>query len=113
MVSQKIKMMTHHYRSEIPVLEGAFFCPDVALREEFGMRLRVRSTVFLAWWVVGLFAVGCQEGADMKSEEGEMPKQAIEEVLRSHTSELMAIPGVVGTYMGAADDGTQNVRYRR
>ena len=42
----------------------------------------------------------------MKSPEGEMPKQSIEEVLRTHTPALMAIPGVVGTYMGAADDGT-------
>jgi hypothetical protein len=33
-----------------------------------------------------------------------MPKKDINEVLRSHDQEIMAIPGVVGIYVGLLDD---------
>jgi hypothetical protein len=33
-----------------------------------------------------------------------MPKRDINEVLRSHDQEIMAIPGVVGIYVGLLDD---------
>jgi hypothetical protein len=35
-----------------------------------------------------------------------MPERPIAEVLAAHTPELMALPGVVGTYQGARPDGT-------
>ena len=34
-----------------------------------------------------------------------MPERPIADVLASHTPELMALPGVVGTYQGARPDG--------
>jgi len=34
-----------------------------------------------------------------------MPERPIADVLASHTPELMALPGVVGTYQGAQPDG--------
>ena len=34
-----------------------------------------------------------------------MPNQDINSVLRAHQDELMAIPGVVGVYVGLMDDG--------
>jgi hypothetical protein len=35
-----------------------------------------------------------------------MPERPIADVLAAHTPELMALPGVVGTYQGAQSDGT-------
>ena len=35
-----------------------------------------------------------------------MPERPIADVLAAHTPELMALPGVVGTYQGARPDGT-------
>ena len=34
-----------------------------------------------------------------------MPERPIADVLAAHTPELMALPGVVGTYQGAHPDG--------
>ncbi len=34
-----------------------------------------------------------------------MPEHPIADVLAAHTPELMALPGVVGTYQGARPDG--------
>lgn len=39
-----------------------------------------------------------------------MERRSIEDVLRDHTAELMAVPGVVGVYQGARDDGTPCLR---
>jgi uncharacterized protein (DUF362 family) len=38
-----------------------------------------------------------------------MPERPIADVLASHTPELMAMPGVVGTYQGAGPDGTPTI----
>ena len=38
------------------------------------------------------------------------PTRPIENVLRDHTAELMAIPGVVGVYQAALDDGTPCIK---
>jgi hypothetical protein len=38
-----------------------------------------------------------------------MPDRPIADVLAAHTPELMALPGVVGTYQGARPDGTPAV----
>jgi hypothetical protein len=35
-----------------------------------------------------------------------MPARPLAEVLAAHTPELMALPGVAGTYQGAAPDGS-------
>ncbi len=35
-----------------------------------------------------------------------MPERPIADVLAAHTPELMALPGVVGTYQGAKPDGS-------
>ncbi len=38
-----------------------------------------------------------------------MPDRPIADVLASHTPELMALPGVVGTCQGARPDGTPTI----
>ena len=39
-----------------------------------------------------------------------MPTRPIADVQRDHTDELMSVPGVVGVYEGALDDGTPCLR---
>ena len=39
-----------------------------------------------------------------------MATRDIKEVMEAHTEELMAIPGVVGVYIGALDDGTPCIK---
>jgi len=41
----------------------------------------------------------------MAQEKSTAPRRDINEVLRAHDQELLAIPGVVGVYVGALDDG--------
>ncbi len=38
-----------------------------------------------------------------------MPQRPIAEVLAAHTPELMALPGVVGTYQGERPDGSPTI----
>ncbi len=48
---------------------------------------------------------GCARGPEAPPQKREtMPKRDINEVLRAHDRELMAIPGVVGVYVGVLDD---------
>jgi hypothetical protein len=50
--------------------------------------------------------VGASLSCRPESKEQRMtPQRPIEDVLREHTPRLMALPGVVGTYQGALDDG--------
>jgi hypothetical protein len=44
------------------------------------------------------------------AKEAAMPSRSIEEVQRDHTAELMSVPGVVGVYQGATEDGTPCIR---
>lgn len=48
----------------------------------------------------------CERDAGTTETRTEMNVPPIEKVLQSHTAELMAIPGVVGVYQGALEDGT-------
>lgn len=48
-------------------------------------------------------AAGCQE--NMAQNNSPSPKRDINAVLRDHDKELLAIPGVVGVYVGALEDG--------
>jgi len=52
--------------------------------------------------VVFALAAGCQENM---AQEKTTPKRDINEVLRDHDKELLAIPGVVGVYVAVLDDG--------
>jgi hypothetical protein len=45
---------------------------------------------------------GCQENM---AQDKTTPKRDINEVLRDHDKELLAIPGVVGVYVAVLDDG--------
>jgi hypothetical protein len=47
-------------------------------------------------------AAGCQENM---AQDKTTPKRDINEVLRDHDKELLAIPGVVGVYVAVLDDG--------
>ncbi len=40
-----------------------------------------------------------------QSNSSPAPRRDINDVLRAHDKELMAIPGVVGVYVGALEDG--------
>lgn len=51
-------------------------------------------------------ASGCRMSSDETRSSGARPTRPIEDVQRDHTAELMQIPGVVGVYQGALDDGT-------
>ena len=44
-----------------------------------------------------------EKGTDFGGEENKMSAKTIEEVLKEHTDDLMAIPGVVGTGQGLLD----------
>ncbi len=39
-----------------------------------------------------------------------MSLKDINQVMKTHTDELMALPGVVGVYVGALDDGTPCIK---
>ncbi len=56
-----------------------------------------------------LSMTGCRRNTGGKpaeaSKSAAMPVRDINDVLRNHDSELMAIPGVVGVYVGMMEDG--------
>lgn len=59
-------------------------------------------------WVLVLIGVGsaCSDDRKMTGKtvkEDLVPSRPIEEVLQSHTPQLMSIPGVIGTGLGNAD----------
>ena len=53
-----------------------------------------------------LSMAGCQMSSDVPGNPTARPTRPIEDVQRDHTTELMAMPGVVGVYQGALEDGT-------
>ena len=52
--------------------------------------------------VLFALAAGCQENM---AQNKTTPKRDINDVLRDHDKELLAIPGVVGVYVAVLDDG--------
>ena len=56
-----------------------------------------------------LFLFGISIVEDIKG-QSEMATRDIKEVMEAHTEELMAIPGVVGVYIGALGDGTPCIK---
>jgi hypothetical protein len=55
-----------------------------------------------------LLSIACpasrQRPAEQKAQKESMPRKDINAVLRDHDKELMAIPGVVGVYVGLMPD---------
>ena len=55
-----------------------------------------------------LFLMAChapeQSPVDQAKKQGSIPQMDINDVLRDHDQELMAIPGVVGVYVGLLPD---------
>ncbi len=47
---------------------------------------------------------------DNSSGQSEMPRRDINEVMEAHVEELMKLPGVVGVYISALDDGTPCIK---
>ena len=68
----------------------------------------------IAWpWAALLSLCACLPGVGCRGDgkgSGPVEKRPIEAVLLQHTSELMALQGVVGVYQGALDDGTPCIR---
>lgn len=59
------------------------------------------ALVRIATILLAVMVTGCSQRTDTDHQEGAtMPQKSIEEVLKAHTDELMAIPGVVGTAQG-------------
>jgi hypothetical protein len=72
-----------------------------------GASARSRTGRF-AWVAILLLVVASAGACRPHAPEGKappMPERPIADVLASHTPELMALPGVVGTYQGARPDG--------
>lgn len=69
------------------------------------------SRVATFWWALvaaaGLFVAihGCRPEVVTRQETQTMPTRPIETVLADRTPELMALPGVIGTYQGALEGG--------
>ncbi len=65
-------------------------------------RFRLRSLAFFIGLLSLMVLAGCQ--GSMNSAKHPDPPRDINEALRAHDSELMAIPGVVGVYVGLLKD---------
>lgn len=65
----------------------------------------LRTILFILGFIVlGSNTVSCvKKSIDRGGEENKMSARKIEEVLKEHTDDLMAIPGVVGTGQGLCD----------
>jgi len=58
-----------------------------------------------------LAAIACQNQIKEKNQEpGSVPVRDINQVMQDHTAEWMALPGVVGVYIGAQADGRLCIR---
>ncbi len=59
-------------------------------------------------WLAMVALLGCEREAALPSSEesGRKAVQPIRDVQEKHTPALMQVPGVVGTAVGALDDGT-------
>lgn len=64
---------------------------------------RLRGALFLVCLLAAVFTAGC--GKNMAQNNSPSPKRDINAVLRDHDKRLLAIPGVVGVYVAALDDG--------
>src|SRR5687768_10848595 len=60
-----------------------------------------RWLVAMAWLLVAAGQLSCKDASSNTS----MPKRDINAVLRDHDKKLMAIPGIVGVYVGLLPDG--------
>ena len=58
--------------------------------------------------LIACTVAGCWQHAP-EGKAPPMPERPIADVLAAHTPELMALPGVVGTYQGAQPDGTPTI----
>ena len=67
---------------------------------------RIRICLFLLEFFC-LFVILVAEDSRGQSE---MVMRDINDVMQSHTEELMSIPGVVGVYIGALGDGTPCIK---
>ena len=56
---------------------------------------------------MSLGIISCQDSTKLKKPDEQMKKVSIEEVIKSHTQELLAIKGVTGLYTGELDNGNQ------
>lgn len=61
-----------------------------------------------------LAATGCRESGPGRDSEARgretMTKRPVAEVIAAHDDSLLAVPGVIGVYEGARDDGTPVIR---
>jgi len=71
----------------------------------YDTRIPVHSAV-LAFVLMLYFAPGCRRAADGDRPENVMPRRDINLVKEDHAGELMSVPGVVGVYVGALENGT-------
>ncbi len=70
--------------------------------KESGRRLFVAALVST---LVAALIPSCRSGDERERRETQAPTRDINLVKDEHTKELMSLPGVVGVYVGALDDG--------
>ena len=63
------------------------------------------SWVLLLVWAFHVGGCGATREDQSKTSNSDMPQRDINRVLRDHDDELMAIPGVVGVFVGLLQDG--------
>lgn len=73
------------------------------------MRSNILDGVFRIALLAALLTFGCRGGGDA-DKGGNVPKRDIQEVMKEHVDELMAIPGVVAVAIGELDDGTPCIK---
>lgn len=64
------------------------------------------SIIVCAFIISGWALLGCNSKVEENTRTSPMPTRDINEVKEEHVKELMAIPGVVGVYVGTLEDGT-------
>ena len=73
----------------------------------FSSGLRIAAAVWIAgFFLLTFLSAGCSRAPEHQPLHQEtMPRRDINDVLKDHDRELLKIPGVVGVYVGALEDG--------
>lgn len=83
---------------------------EMSMKRISGPRSAVYFMVYLLVTLAS-FVAGCKTiPKENQEEQSVMPTRDINEVKEAHTAEWMALPGVVGVYIGAREDSTLCIR---
>ena len=71
------------------------------MRHNFAKLYRTAIILFIA--IIALTLISCSD--EIQKEKNSMNKKSIEEVMNSHSDEIMALIGVTGIYIGQLENG--------